>query len=115
MSVNVFIGFDFGTKKIGVAIAQTITNTATPMPAIKMINGQPKWNDLDEIISDFKPKKAIIGIPDSENKQTKKLTIVTPMGSLTSDSGSHLVDVITVLGVILAFVILKKLVSKYVK
>jgi|SaaInlStandDraft_2_1057019.scaffolds.fasta_scaffold02832_2 putative Holliday junction resolvase len=73
MSVNVFIGFDFGTKKIGVAIAQTITNTATPMPAIKMINGQPKWNDLDEIISDFKPKKAIIGIPDSENKQTKKL------------------------------------------
>ena len=50
MSANVFIGFDFGTKKIGVAIAQTITNTATTMPAIKMINGQPKWNDLDEII-----------------------------------------------------------------
>jgi len=49
------------------------------------------------------------------NKQTKKMTIVTPMGSLTSDSGSHLVDVITVFGVILAFVILKKLVSKYVK
>ena len=49
------------------------------------------------------------------NKQTKKLTIVTPMGSLESDSGSHLVDVITILGVIVAFVILKKLVSKYVK
>ncbi len=48
-------------------------------------------------------------------KQTKKMTIVTPMGSLTSDSGSHLVDVVTILGAILAFVILKKLVSKYVK
>jgi hypothetical protein len=48
-------------------------------------------------------------------KQTKKMTIVTPMGSLESDSGNHLVDVITVLGVILAFVILKKVVSKYVK
>ena len=49
------------------------------------------------------------------NKQTKKMTIVTPLGSLESDSGNHLVDVITVLGVILAFVILKKVVSKYVK
>jgi len=49
------------------------------------------------------------------NKQTKKLTIVTPMGSLESDSGSHLVDVITILGVIVAFMLLKKLVSKYVK
>jgi hypothetical protein len=48
-------------------------------------------------------------------KQTKKMTIVTPMGSLTSDSGSHFVDVVTVLGVIVAFVILKKIVSKYVK
>ena len=49
------------------------------------------------------------------NKQTKKLTIVTPMGSLESDSGSHLVDVITVFGAVLAIMILKKLVSKYVK
>jgi len=49
------------------------------------------------------------------NKQTKKMTIVTPMGSLTSDSGSHFVDVITVLGAVLAIMILKKLVSKYVK
>lgn len=48
-------------------------------------------------------------------KQTKKMTIVTPLGSLESDSGNHLVDVATVLGTILVFVILKKLVSKYVK
>ena len=73
MSSIVLIGFDFGTKKIGVAIAQTITKTATPMPAIKMINGQPRWNELDAIISDYKPNKAIIGLPDSKNQQTIKL------------------------------------------
>ena len=43
------------------------------------------------------------------------MTIVTPMGSLESDSGSHFVDVITVLGSVLAIMILKKIVSKYVK
>ena len=73
MSASIIIGFDFGMKKMGVAIAQTITNTATPMPAIKMVNGQPKWNELDAIISDYKPNKAIIGLPDSKNQQTIKL------------------------------------------
>ena len=73
MSASIIIGFDFGTKKMGVAIAQTITNTATPIPAIKMVNCQPKWNELDAIISDYKPNKAIIGLPDSKNQQTIKL------------------------------------------
>ena len=73
MNAIVLIGFDFGTKKIGVAIAQTITKTATPMPAIKMINGQPRWNELDTIISDYKPNKAIIGLPDSKNENTTNL------------------------------------------
>jgi len=49
------------------------------------------------------------------NKQTKKLTIVTPMGSLESDSGNHCTDIITVLGLIVALMIFKKIVSKYVK
>ena len=48
------------------------------------------------------------------NKQTKKLTIVTPMGSLESDSGNHFTDIITVLGVIVAFMLLKKFISKYI-
>tara|TARA_R100001463_G_scaffold124665_1_gene181732 strand:- start:690 stop:842 length:153 start_codon:yes stop_codon:yes gene_type:complete len=48
-------------------------------------------------------------------KQTKKMTIVTPMGSIESDSGNHLVDVVTVLGVVVALMILKKIISKYVR
>ena len=47
-------------------------------------------------------------------KQTKKLTIVTPMGSLESGSGNHCTDIITVLGVIVAFMLLKKFISKYI-
>ena len=48
-------------------------------------------------------------------KQTKKMTIVTPMGSIESDSGNHLVDVVTVLGFVVALMILKKIISKYVR
>ena len=48
-------------------------------------------------------------------KQTNKMTIATPMGSIESDSGNHLVDVVTVLGFVVAFMVLKKIISKYVK
>ena len=47
--------------------------------------------------------------------KTKKMTIVTPMGSIESDSGNHLVDVISVVGVVLIFVALKYIISKYIK
>ena len=47
--------------------------------------------------------------------KTKKMTIVTPMGSIESDSGNHLIDVISVVGVVLIFVALKYIISKYIK
>tara|TARA_Y100001970_G_C13891042_1_gene678755 strand:+ start:178 stop:330 length:153 start_codon:yes stop_codon:yes gene_type:complete len=48
-------------------------------------------------------------------KQTKKMTIVTPMGSIESDSGNHFVDVLTILGFVVALILMKKIISKYVK
>tara|TARA_R110002020_G_scaffold475448_1_gene710107 strand:+ start:791 stop:961 length:171 start_codon:yes stop_codon:yes gene_type:complete len=43
----------------------------------------------------------------------KKFKIETPVGTLESDSGSHFVDVISVLGVIVVLYIGKKLVGKF--
>ena len=45
----------------------------------------------------------------------QRIKIETPMGSIESDSGNHLVDVVTVLGFVVAFMILKKIISKYVR
>ena len=70
---SVLIGFDYGTKKTGVAIAQRITQTATALNIIEMKNGCPQWSQLDQIINDYKPDLAIIGTPGRENLQTSKL------------------------------------------
>jgi len=48
-------------------------------------------------------------------KQTKKMTIVTPVGSIESDSGNHIMDILSIVFVIGFFVLLKKVISKYVK
>ena len=70
---SVLIGFDYGTKKMGVAIAQCITKTATPLTVLKIKNETPNWEQLDQIVNDYKPDLAIIGYPGKNNKQTSLL------------------------------------------
>ena len=43
------------------------------------------------------------------------MRIETPIGAIESDSGNHLVDVGSVLGVVVVLFILKKVISKYVR
>ena len=40
---GVVIGFDFGLKRIGVAIGQTITQTASPETIVNSKDGKPDW------------------------------------------------------------------------
>ena len=47
--------------------------------------------------------------------QSKKVSIETPIGKLESDSGNHFIDIISVVGVIAALYIGKKLVDKWLK
>lgn len=48
-------------------------------------------------------------------KQTKKMTIVTPIGSIESDSGSHVNDFLSIVGVMVIFVVLRYVLKKYVR
>ena len=73
-SDSVLIGFDFGTKKTGVAIAQCITRTASTLKAVQMKQERPNWNRLDHIINDYKPDFAIIGSPGKTSQKTSALT-----------------------------------------
>lgn len=57
------LGFDFGTKSIGVAIGQMITATAQPLTAIKANDGIPNWNIVEKVIQDWMPDLVIVGLP----------------------------------------------------
>ena len=44
--------------------------------------------------------------------EDREFTIETPMGSITSDSGNHYVDIVSVVGVILVIYIFKIIIKK---
>ena len=74
MKHEVYIAFDYGLKKTGVAIAQSITKTASPLLSLKMINGEPDWDDIDSIFENFKPNCAIFGRPIKQMNESNSLT-----------------------------------------
>lgn len=66
------LGFDFGTKSIGVAVGQEVTGTASPLNALKAVDGIPNWDLLQKVFEEWQPHLAVVGLPlnmDGSNQQ----------------------------------------------
>lgn len=63
MKNSTFLGFDFGTKRIGVAVGQNITKTARALTTLKAKNGTPNWQEIEKLLEEWQPDAVIIGIP----------------------------------------------------
>ena len=61
--INSVLGFDFGMRRIGVAIGQTITATARPLDVLPALNGAPNWEDVSRLIEEWKPQALVVGQP----------------------------------------------------
>lgn len=62
-AVNVVLGFDFGLKRIGVAVGQCVTQSATALKVLVAEQGQPNWQEITLLIKEWRPQALIVGIP----------------------------------------------------
>ena len=66
------LGFDFGTRQIGIASGQTITGTATPLTILSARDGIPDWQQIATLIKEWQPDILVVGLPlnmdDSEGE-----------------------------------------------
>ena len=60
---KILIAFDFGMKRIGVAIGQTVTQTARPLDTIQAKEGEPDWKTIEALIKKWLPDTLVVGIP----------------------------------------------------
>lgn len=67
-----YLGFDFGLKKIGVAVGQPITMTAQPLEIIQVKNKQVEWGRIDKLIATWKPTAMVVGLPYPESDSYAK-------------------------------------------
>ena len=70
-----FLGFDFGTKSLGMAVGSTGTGLAEPLTAVPVRNGLPDWSVVDRLVREWQPAALVVGLPlnmdDSENVMTR--------------------------------------------
>ncbi|MDP9782799.1 Holliday junction resolvase RuvX [Pseudomonas fluorescens] len=63
MALRLLLGFDYGTKQIGVAVGQVITGQARELCTLKAQNGIPDWNQVEALIKEWKPDAVVVGLP----------------------------------------------------
>jgi len=57
------LGFDYGIRKIGVAVGQTITRTATPLRTLPTRDERPDWDAIGQLIREWQPESLVVGLP----------------------------------------------------
>jgi putative Holliday junction resolvase len=56
------LGFDFGLKRIGVAVGQFTTRTASSLDTVT--HGKiPDWAAIDRLVREWKPVHMLVGLP----------------------------------------------------
>ncbi len=68
------LGFDFGTRSIGVAIGQEITGSAQPLRALKANDGIPNWEEIEKLLQEWQPDRVIVGLPLNMDGTEQPLT-----------------------------------------
>jgi len=74
MSSLTVLGFDYGTKSIGVAIGQSLTGSANPLLSIKAVDGIPKWEEVGMLIEEWKPDLVVVGLPLNMDGSEQEMT-----------------------------------------
>ena len=62
-TIETVMGLDFGIAKMGIALGNTLTQTASPLMQFKMDNGKPNWDELLKLIESWQVSTIIIGLP----------------------------------------------------
>ena len=57
-----YLGFDFGNKKIGVAVGHLLTGIASPLLTLRSINQNPNWEGIGKLIKEWQPAGLVVGI-----------------------------------------------------
>ena len=73
-NITTVLGFDYGTKRIGVAVGQTVTRTATSLIILKANHGTPQWREITHILNEWHPDALVVGIPLHMDSSSQPLT-----------------------------------------
>ncbi|SEO92916.1 Holliday junction resolvase RuvX [Aquisalimonas asiatica] len=65
MTGATLLGFDYGRRRIGVAVGETITGAARPLVTLDCpTEGRPDWERIEALIREWQPTAVVVGRPE---------------------------------------------------
>jgi putative Holliday junction resolvase len=61
--LQTLLGFDYGKHRIGIAVGQDITGTATALCTLACHDGRPDWGNISRLIAEWTPAALVVGLP----------------------------------------------------
>lgn len=96
MSCGIYLGFDFGYRRIGVAAGQQLTKSASPLATLGAKLGIPDWAIVEKLMNQWRPIAFIVGLPTcidgSEQYTTAAARQFAHQLHMRFNKPAHLVD-----------------------
>lgn len=71
------LAFDFGTKRIGVAVGNTLLRRATPLTTINNEKTEARFAAIAALLDEWQPGALVVGLPSNDDGTPHELTALS--------------------------------------
>jgi putative pre-16S rRNA nuclease len=80
-----YLGLDYGTHKIGIAVGQALTGGARGVATLSARGGETDWARLGRLVAEWQPEALVLGLPlDGAGRDTPMSRAVRRFGERLS-------------------------------
>lgn len=69
-----FLAFDFGTRRIGIAVGNSISGTARPLTTLHGEQNAQRFEAIRTLVSEWQPAALIVGLPGHDDGTPHELS-----------------------------------------
>ncbi len=73
--MSTVIAFDFGLKRIGVAVGNTVLRQATPLAVIEAARNENKFAAITRLLDEWQPSTMVVGLPLHRDGAEHEMTV----------------------------------------
>ncbi len=73
--METILGFDFGLKRIGVAVGNTLIRQAQPLAVISAATNDAKFSEIEALIREWQPARCVVGLPMHPDGAEHEMTL----------------------------------------
>lgn len=74
-SVETMLGFDFGLRRIGVAVGNSLLKQAQPLTVIAAATNDAKFTAIGALLQEWQPARCVVGLPSHPDGAEHEMTV----------------------------------------